>query len=302
MKLLIAEDDTSLRNLLKLYLSRWGYDVIETRDGNEAWEALNSEDAPRLALLDWLMPGMNGVDICQKVRAELKEPYTYIILLTGQHKEQDIIAGMESGADDYITKPFKSNELRVRLRAGRRILELQDELLTAREILRAKASRDSLTGLWNHAEIYRILVDELARAQRERTCVSLIMADLDNFKMVNDTYGHLVGDAVLRQSSERMLSLMRSYDYVGRYGGEEFLIVMQGCERKDAEGLAERLRYCICSEPMDTPEGMIPVTISLGLAMSSPDNRLDANALVKAADKALYRAKEKGRNRVEMDG
>jgi len=302
MKLLIAEDDTSLRNLLKLYLSRWGYDVIETRDGNEAWEALNSEDAPRLALLDWLMPGMNGVDICQKVRAELKEPYTYIILLTGQHKEQDIIAGMESGADDYITKPFKSNELRVRLRAGRRILELQDELLTAREILRAKASRDSLTGLWNHAEIYRILVDELARAQRENTCVSLIMADLDNFKMINDTYGHLVGDAVLRQSSERMLSLMRSYDYVGRYGGEEFLIVMQGCERKDAEGLAERLRYCICSEPMDTPEGMIPVTISLGLAMSKPDNRLDANALVKAADMALYRAKEKGRNRVEMDG
>ncbi|RII25402.1 MAG: diguanylate cyclase response regulator [Geobacter sp.] len=302
MKLLIAEDDTSLRNLLKLYLSRWGYDVIETQDGNEAWRALTCGDAPRLALLDWLMPGINGVDICRKVRAELKEPYTYIILLTGQHKEEDIIAGMESGADDYITKPFKSNELRVRLRAGRRILELQDELLAAQEILRARASRDSLTGLWNHAEIYRILVDELARAKREDTSVSVIMADLDNFKMINDTYGHLVGDSVLRLASERMLSLMRSYDYVGRYGGEEFLIVMQGCDWKDAEGLAERLRCSICSEPMDTPEGMIPVAISLGVSMSRPDNRLDANSLVKAADMALYRAKGNGRNRVEMDG
>jgi two-component system, cell cycle response regulator len=300
MKLMIAEDDPSLRNLLKLYLTRWGYDVIVTQDGNEAWQTLLSEDAPRLVLMDWMMPGMNGVDICRKVREELKEPYTYIILLTGQHRDQDIVDGMESGADDYITKPFNHSELRVRLRAGRRILELQDELLTAREILRAKASRDSLTGLWNHAEIYRILVDELARAKREDTCVSVIMADLDNFKKINDTYGHLVGDAVLRLASERMLSLMRSYDYVGRYGGEEFLIVMQGCERKDAESLAERLRYSICSENMDTPEGMIPVTISLGVALSSPGKRLDASSLVKAADMALYRAKEKGRNRVEM--
>jgi two-component system, cell cycle response regulator len=300
MKLMIAEDDPSLRNLLKLYLTRWGYDVIVTQDGNEAWQTLLSEDAPRLVLMDWMMPGMDGVEICRKVRAELKEPYTYIILLTGQHRDQDIVDGMESGADDYITKPFNHNELRVRLRAGRRILELQDELLAAREILRAKASRDSLTGLWNHAEIYRILVDELARAKREDTCVSVIMADLDNFKKINDTYGHLVGDAVLRLTSERMLSLMRSYDYVGRYGGEEFLIVMQGCEGKDAESLAERLRHSICSESMDTPEGMIPVTISLGVSKSSPGKELDASSLVKAADVALYRAKEMGRNRVEM--
>lgn len=300
MRILIADDDPAFRDLLKERLAKWGYDVVVAEDGNEAWQALQADDAPSLAVLDWMIPGMDGIEVCRRVRKEKEEPYTYIILLTSQQRDEDIVAGMEAGADDYITKPFKHNELRVRLRAGRRIIELQNELLAAREILQAKASHDSLTGLWNHEEILGILAQELARAEREEQCVSVIMADLDYFKMVNDNYGHLAGDAVLRLTAKRMLSLMRGYDFIGRYGGEEFLVILPECCKECSVAFAERLRLCVSSGNMDTPEGMIPVTISIGVASSGGESGWDADSLVKAADAALYRAKENGRNRVEV--
>ncbi len=300
MRILIADDDPAFRGLLKERLAKWGYDVVVAEDGNEAWQALQADDAPSLAVLDWMIPGMDGIEVCRRVRKEKEEPYTYIILLTSQQRDEDIVAGMEAGADDYITKPFKHNELRVRLRAGRRIIELQNELLAAREILQAKASHDSLTGLWNHEEILGILDQELARAEREKQCISVIMADLDHFKRVNDTYGHLAGDAVLRQAAKRMLSLMRGYDFIGRYGGEEFLVILPECCKECSVAFAERLRSCVSSGSMDTPEGMIPVTISIGVAASGGERGWDAGSLVKAADVALYRAKENGRNRVEV--
>jgi len=300
VRILIADDDPAFRGLLKERLAKWGYDVVVAEDGNEAWQALQADDAPSLAVLDWMIPGMDGIEVCRRVRKEKEEPYTYIILLTSQQRDEDIVAGMEAGADDYITKPFKHNELRVRLRAGRRIIELQNELLAAREILQAKASHDSLTGLWNHEEILGILDQELARAEREKQCISVIMADLDHFKRVNDTYGHLAGDAVLRQAAKRMLSLMRGYDFIGRYGGEEFLVILPECCKECSVAFAERLRSCVSSGSMDTPEGMIPVTISIGVAASGGERGWDAGSLVKAADVALYRAKENGRNRVEV--
>lgn len=299
MRILIAEDDPVSRRVLKTNLVRWGYDVQVTRDGNEAWEALRAEDAPRLAILDRMMPGLDGVELCRRVRKELKEPYTYIILLTAMHRDHDLVSGMEAGADDYITKPFNAGELRVRLRAGRRIIELQNELIDAREALREKACRDPLTGLWNHGEILRILGRQLSRAEREDGEISVIMADLDHFKNVNDSYGHMAGDTVLRLASRRMLSVMRDYDYIGRYGGEEFLVVLPGCDRLMAAHLADRLRRCICDDRMDIPEGMLPVSISLGVATCGREGRCDAGVLVQAADRALYRAKTNGRNRVE---
>ena len=300
MRILIAEDDPNFRSLLKAKLANWGYEVVAVGDGNEAWQVLQSDDAPQLALLDWMMPGMEGVEICRKVRKELQESYTYIILLTSQQRDEDVVAGMEAGADDYITKPCKHSELRVRLRAGRRIIELQNELLAAREILQAKASHDSLTGLWNHEEILGNLRQELARGEREGECVSVIMADIDNFKRINDTHGHMVGDEVLRSCARRMQALVRSYDFIGRYGGEEFLFVLPECCRECTVAFAERIRLCICGESMDTSEGMIPVSISLGVASSGKSGGRDADSLVKAADAALYRAKENGRNRVEV--
>jgi two-component system cell cycle response regulator len=299
VRILIADDDAVSRRILEAHLARWGYEVIVTRDGDEAWRVLDSADPPRIAILDWMMPGMDGVEVCRRVRSGVKEPYIYLILLTTLNGKDDLVTGMEAGADDYLAKPFRADELRVRLRAGRRIIDLQDELITARETLRAKAAHDSLTGLWNHEEIISILRRELVRAEREGKPVGALMVDIDHFKRVNDTFGHMAGDAVLRAVATRMLSVVRPYDAVGRYGGEEFLVVLPGCDREGAAVLAERFRLSIGSDSMDTPEGMIPVTISLGAAVSNRGGS-DAGALVRSADLALYRAKDKGRNRVEI--
>ena len=299
MRILIAEDDQVSRRLLEAHLGKWGYQVVAARDGDEAWRILESGDPPRLAILDWMMPGMDGTELCRRVRAEGREPYTYLILLTALSGEENLLAGMYAGADDYLTKPFKVNELRVRLRAGRRIVDLQDELIAAREALRVKAAHDPLTGLWNHEEIIGNLQRELVRARRGGQAVAAIMADIDHFKLVNDNFGHLAGDAVLRAVAEKMLQRMRPYDAVGRYGGEEFLVVLPGCDRAGAEALADRLRLSICSAPFDTSEGLIPVTVSLGVAVTRAGEH-DAAALVRAADQALYLAKENGRNRVEV--
>jgi diguanylate cyclase (GGDEF)-like protein len=300
VRILIAEDDPVSRRLLEAKLVKWGYEVVVTRDGNEAWQALQAEDAPELAILDWMMPELDGIEVCRRIRKQGKDLYTYIILLTALQQDADLVTGMDAGADDYITKPFKSNELKVRLRAGRRIIDLQHELIAAREALRERATHDPLTGLWNHEEILRILEQELNRADREGLAVSVIMADLDHFKRVNDTYGHMTGDAVLRMTAKRMLATFRNYDAVGRYGGEEFLIVLPGCDNRCATVSAERLRLCIGKDAMDTPEGMVPVTISLGIAASSDEKRRDVNSIVRDADAALYRAKEQGRNRFEI--
>jgi len=300
MRILIAEDDPSFRRLLEDKLTMWGYDVVVAEDGEAALRILQSGDPPKLAMLDWMMPGMHGIEVCRKVREETNESYTYIILLTSQQSDEDIVTGMEAGADDYIIKPFKHNELRLRLRAGRRIIELQSELIAARDTFRTKASHDSLTGLWNHEEILNILAQELSRAEREEKCVGVIMADIDHFKNINDTYGHLAGDAVLHSTAGKLQSLMRSYDFVGRYGGEEFLVILPECCLECVAGFAERLRLSVSSASFDTPEGIIPVTISFGVAASGKDRKRDADSLVKAADEALYRAKENGRNRVEV--
>jgi diguanylate cyclase (GGDEF)-like protein len=300
VKILIAEDDAVSRRILEAKLVKWGYDVTIARDGHEAARALAAPEGPRLAILDWMMPGRDGVDICREVRQRGPEPYTYLILLTAQAREEDLVRGMDAGADDYIVKPFKSNELRVRLRAGRRIIDLQQELIAAREALRTKAAHDPLTGLWNHGEILRQLGLELERARRAGQRVGVIMIDVDHFKSVNDSFGHLAGDAVLRAVADVMPTLMRAYDSVGRYGGDEFLVVMPDCSVERAETFAERLRAGVGTNPMDTSEGLIPVSMSLGAAVSRVGAEADVRSLVQAADQALYEAKHAGRNRVHV--
>ena len=167
MKVLIAEDDPVSRRLLQASLERWGYEVVVAKDGTEATQILLSPDAPKMALLDWLMPGVDGVQLCRNIRRNKPEPYTYILMLTGRRTQDDVIRGLEAGADDYVRKPFDPSELKVRLRTGKRILYLQDRLITSREALRDQATRDPLTGLWNRAAILDILGDELARSARE---------------------------------------------------------------------------------------------------------------------------------------
>jgi diguanylate cyclase (GGDEF)-like protein len=296
---LIAEDDSVSRKALELTLKKWGYDVVAAKDGDVAWEILQGEDAPQLAILDWMMPGMDGAAICQKVRERTEQLYTYILLLTAKSEKQDIVAGLDAGADDYLTKPFDLHELRVRLRAGERILDLEDKLIAARESLRYQATHDLLTELWNRGTIFEMLERELERAQRANGKLGVILGDIDHFKQINDTYGHAAGDAVLKEVAQRMVRMMRPYDAIGRYGGEEFMMVLPECDQRRTMDIAERLRESVSKALIVTPDGEIPVTMSLGVAAYPEMTIAKADMIVRAADAALYRAKQSGRNRVE---
>ena len=299
MKILVAEDERISARQLQAVLKSWGYEVIVVSDGLAAWEILQTADAPKLAILDWMMPGKNGIELCRDIRNLRQEPYTYIVLLTEKSTRQDIVDGMNAGADDYLAKPFDAKELEARLRAGRRVLSLMDEVIAGREKLRHQATHDLLTGLANRRAVRESLIQELARAAREQTTMGVVMVDVDHFKQVNDTYGHLAGDAVLTEVGSRMCARVRSYDSVGRYGGEEFLIVIPRCDFQTTFDRADSLREFIAHAPVVTPEGPITITASMGVAtylgdLCGPDD------LIRQADAALYRAKRNGRNRVEM--
>ena len=300
MKVLVADDERVSRRLLQSMLAKWGYDVVSASDGDEAWGILYGEQSPRLVLLDWMMPGRNGIDLCRAVRSRVSQPYVYILLLTAKKDKIDIIEGLESGADDYLTKPYFAQELRARLRVGERILELEDHLVAAREAMHFRATHDPLTGLWNRAAIMESLNRELPRALREGRPLGILLGDLDHFKHINDTHGHLAGDEVLRETARRMLSVVRSYDLVGRYGGEEFLLLLSGCDATSISDRAEQLRQAIASQPVKAVEGQVNVTISAGALSSAGVQEIVPEAFLRAADQALYRAKNAGRNRVEV--
>ena len=302
LKLLVAEDNPVFQSMLRNMLTRWGYDVIIAHDGLKAWELLESADAPRLAVLDWMMPGIDGVEICRRLRAAPREPYIYVVLLTARTEAGDLVEGMDAGADDYLTKPLKAHELRVRLRAGRRIIELQEQLLKAREELRLQATYDSLTGLFNRCYILNTLDGEVARSSRELQPLSVLMLDLDFFKAINDTRGHLAGDAVLREVAVRMKACVRRYDSVGRYGGEEFLMVLPGCDLPGARMQAERIRETIGSVPFAISGESVSVTCCIGVSCRTRNSLADAATLLREADRRLYQAKSQGRNRVTAAG
>jgi len=302
MRVLAAEDNPVFQSMLRNMLTKWGYEAVGACDGNEAWRILQADDAPRMAILDWMMPGMDGVEVCRRVRSTGREPYQYILLLTGRTESQDLVDGMEAGADDYLTKPFVAQELRVRLRAGRRILDLQEELVLAREALREQATHDGMTGLLNRTAVLQALDNEAARAQREGHPLALLIADFDHFKAVNDTYGHLAGDAVIREGARRMKSVVRRYDALGRYGGEEFLMVLPGCDAVAAHAQGNRLRAAIAAEPFEVAGAFLRVTCSVGVASRLNPAITEVDALIREADLALYQAKDGGRDRVEACG
>ncbi len=301
MRILIADDSIVSRHLLDATLRKWGYDVVIACDGAEAWNLLQTEDAPKVAILDWVMPGLTGPEVCKRLREHAKDQdsdYTYILLLTSKSQREDLIEGMESGADDYLTKPFDQHELKVRLRAGTRIIDLQRELVAAREKLREQATKDFLTRVWNRSSVLDILQRELLRSARERRPVSLLMVDLDRFKSINDTFGHSAGDAVLKEFARRMLASMRPYDSLGRYGGEEFLIVLPGCDEENARAQGERLREALANDPVSFNDTPYTVTASFGATTWNPGSAATAEMVIGMADMALYEAKNQGRNRV----
>ena len=299
---MIAEDDPVSRRILEATLTKWGYEVVVTADGEQAWEVMRQDGAPNLAILDWMMPGMKGTEVCRRIRShsDRTPSYAYIVLLSTKAQKQDLIHGMDAGADDYLIKPFDPGELQVRLAAAKRMLDLQAELLETQEALRHEALHDSLTGLWNRSAILEILQNEVVRARRQGTSVGVIIADLDHFKRINDTCGHLAGDTTLRKATEIMQSKLRRYDTIGRYGGEEFLIVIPGCNVTAAGKRAELIRRCLAETAIPLEGRDVSLTACLGVAAAGPDATDDLDVLIQAADAAMYRAKRAGRNRVEL--
>jgi diguanylate cyclase (GGDEF)-like protein len=297
MKVLIADDSATSRAMLRSALTRWGYDVVMAENGKEALDILAKDDPPPMAVLDWVMPELTGPEVCRRVRETLREPYTYILLLTSKNTKGETVEGLEAGADDYIVKPFDQHELQVRLRAGQRIIDLQLNLLQAREELRERASKDLLTMLPNRSAIAHTLENEISRCHRDHRTVGIILLDLDHFKKVNDTLGHFAGDAVLRETALRLRSNMRPYDQVGRYGGEEFLVVLPNCDLEQAANQAERMRHRLHATGMLVDGRELQVSASFGVTISDGSER-SPDVFVRVADEALYRAKANGRNRI----
>jgi two-component system, cell cycle response regulator len=295
--ILLTDDDPDLRRVLKKTLDALGFAVAESSNGEQALQQVKARPFEAV-LLDVNMPGMGGIEACRRIRR--LAPRLQILMLTVRDQEADKIEALDAGADDYITKPFDQHELQVRLRAGTRLVDLQAELLSAREALREQATKDSLTHLWNRSSILEHLARELSRAVREKGPVGVVMVDLDHFKSVNDTYGHLAGDAVLCEAARRMQNAMRPYDSIGRYGGEEFLILLPGCDEQASLSQAERMRKQLAQPSMSLNETSICVTASFGATAAIPGQSWTQEGLIRKADEALYLAKKLGRNRVEF--
>jgi two-component system, cell cycle response regulator len=300
MKILIADDDPVSRRLLEKTLLQAGYDVLAVPNGMAAAEQLCKQDGPRLALLDWEMPELDGPAVCREVRKKKDQGYVYMILLTSKGLKTDIVTGLGSGADDYLTKPFDSGELKARLRTGQRILHLEGRLIEARENMRFKATHDALTSLFNRGVIMELLGREISRSRRERIPTAILLCDVDHFKSINDTHGHLIGDEVLQEAARRLLLSVRSYDYVGRYGGEEFLIILNNCDPVSAPRRAEEIRRSLSDTPVHTSIGPLLVTMSMGVHQTANWGVRSVEELLHQVDGAMYAAKTAGRNRISF--
>lgn len=300
MKILLADDEPIARTMLEHWLTGWGYTVVAVRDGEQALEALKADPEIRLAVVDWVMPKVDGLGVCRAIRSGPNEPYIYVVLLTARDNKADIVEGLDAGADDYLIKPCNPLELKVRLRAGRRVVELQEQLVGARESLRYEAMHDALTGLLNRRALLEQLDKELLRSARRGAPVAVVMGDLDHFKNVNDTFGHAAGDSVLKEAARRVKACVRAYDSIGRLGGEEFLAVLPECSSAVAYTIAERLGNILRQTPVNTTAGPVSITISLGVASTDQQLGCTAEQLMRAADVAMYRAKHLGRARSSL--
>jgi two-component system, cell cycle response regulator len=301
VRILVADDSGVSRHVICAFLRASGHDVISAKDGTEALEALRSDTGISLALVDWMMPGLDGIEVCRELRAIPDRAYTYMISVTSKSEKQDIVCALEAGFDDFLTKPVQPAELSARLLVGSRIINLQEKLIQTCELSQFKAAHDSLTGIWNRGAILEVLRTQLAMAVRHSRNLALIMVDIDHFKKINDTYGHSVGDSVLNHVAQLMNSSIRASDWLGRYGGEEFLVIASEASCTDAVRVAERLRLAVGDNPFISGGLTISPTVSIGIANTHSIVSPTPEALVMIADSALYRAKNNGRNRVEVD-
>ena len=293
MNILVAEDDATSARMLQGSLESAGHTVMLVNDGLAAIAQLSSDDGPRIALLDWMMPGLDGPSVCRAIGKKPDRDSYYLILLTVKEQTEDVVSGLDAGADDYLTKPFKPNELLARVRVGSRLMESRNQLLF-------QATHDMLTGLWKQENILDLLGRELNRCYREKTSAAVLLCDLDRFKPINDTHGHQVGNEVLRETARRIAQSVRSYDLVGRFGGEEFLAILTRCSPEHHEERADQVRRAISDFPFDTRAGKLVVTVSIGVLMINGSVDRPPSLVLDEVDQALYLAKNAGRNCVRV--
>jgi diguanylate cyclase (GGDEF)-like protein len=306
MKILIADHDPDSRKSLETTIAQWGYEVLSAADGAAALKTLQQESAPEVALLDSDLQGMTGFEICRQAR-RANGGSTYLLLMLRKGAQKAAEDALAAGADDFLSKPVHPDELLARLRVGRRFLDLQAELRRAQEALSYQTTHDPMTGLYNRVSVLDALRRELARVKREQSPAGVILIEIDQFKQINDSYGHAVGDAVLREVARRLRTTVRPYDTVGRYGGQEFLLLVPGCDAESASAQAARLRACLAGEPINVAEwgkfkdlekGLLTPVINVGVAAGK--NVRDAETLLKAAEGALARARRDGETRLAI--
>lgn len=297
LQVVIADDDPVQRWLLKTSLTQGGYTVRETTNGRDAWNVLQAE-ALQIIVTNWMMPERDGLELIRDIRATCVDRYVYIILLTARDGKPDVVDGLQAGADDYLTKPFNPGELLARVAIGQRILGMETHLREARDRERELARRDSLTGLFNRRAIYERAEAALDQAIAQNRPLSLILLDIDHFKHVNDQYGHLVGDQALYLIAATVARNKRATDLVGRWGGEEFLLVLPETTLMEATVVAERVRNSVADARLRLADGgSLQRTVSLGVASLQPGDPMPLDVLLQQADNQLLRAKAEGRNR-----
>lgn len=300
-RVLIVDDDPMSQALLRSALEKEGYGFAVARNGQEAIDLYSQEFFP-IIITDWLMPEMDGLELCRLIRSMRIDRYIYIILLTGQSSKSDMIQGLEAGADEYIIKPIHRSELRVRLKSACRILDLETSLKKSMEEVRELSVRDRLTGSFNRVYMDHQLAQEIMRSARYHHCLSVLMCDLDHFKNINDSFGHLAGDEVLKACVENIASSFRhGVDWMARYGGEEFVIVLPETDHEGARIVAERMREKIAAAPVVFADCEINITASFGSVTLIPTHKGNARIMeqvLNVADTCLYQAKNSGRNQV----
>ncbi|MDQ4078291.1 MAG: diguanylate cyclase [Chloroflexota bacterium] len=302
MKILLVDRDQALRAQIARLLDEQGDEIIQVEDGQQAWRIFQQQDIS-LAITDWDLSGVDGPTLIRRIRETFGEPYTYLIMLTAHKDPQDIVAGLQAGADDYLIKPFHSDELLARVLVGKRILSMERALQDKQAKLAQLAYHDELTGLMNRKAIIDRAKGALNYAQRNAQPVSFVMADLDHFKAINDQHGHLVGDQALRQVGTLLSNSVRSYDEVGRWGGEEFLFVLQGTTLDEALEVTKRIQSILDRKPLRLDDGtLVPLTASFGVTTCDPSTSSspDVEELLQQADSAMYQAKQRGRNQVQI--
>lgn len=299
MKILIAEDDIISNSLLKKTLRDWGHEVLIAYDGNKALDLFQKENI-KLIIADWLMPGIDGIELCKKIRQSQTSGYVYIILLTGKDSKEDIVAGLNAGADDYIVKPFLRAELKVRVRAGERIINLEKELIDKNRKLEDLVCIDPLMEIYNRRSFYQAIENLHNLAFRYGHSYGIIMVDVDYFKSFNDMYGHLKGDDVLKKVAKNIKALCRNSDEVFRYGGEEILVILPEQNKERSVAAAERIRKGIESLALEHKGSDKKIlTVSCGVSVfDKKEGICKWEVVLDRADKALYKAKKSGRNMV----